>query len=121
MNRRSFLQAGSAATALGIMTRAERAGAQTHEGHGAPGAPTQGQTAGQTPPPPATPAAVARRFPAGQPGVTVPNGATLPLRVVDGVKVGHLVVESFPNEFAPGLTAEVWGYNGSTPGPVIEL
>ena len=121
MNRRSFLQAGSAATALGIMTRAERAGAQTHEGHGAPGGPTQGQTAGQTPPPAATPAAVARRFPAGQPGVTVPNGGTLPLRVVDGVKVGHLVVESFPNAFSPDLTAEVWGYNGTTPGPVIEL
>ncbi|MDP3215488.1 MAG: copper oxidase, partial [Deltaproteobacteria bacterium] len=119
MNRRSFLQAGGAATTLGLMTRAERADAQTHEGHATPGAPAPAPA--PTTPPPATSAAIARRFPAGQPGVTVPNGATLPLRVVDGVKVGHLVVESFPNEFAPGLTAEVWGYNGSTPGPVIEL
>ncbi|KYF52903.1 copper oxidase, partial [Sorangium cellulosum] len=43
-----------------------------------------------------------------------------PLRVVDGVKVGHLVVGPLEHEFAPGLKCEVWGYNGSTPGPTIE-
>ena len=51
---------------------------------------------------------------------TTPNGSTLPLRRVGDVKVGHLVAHAFEHEFAPGLVAEVWGYNGSTPGPTIE-
>jgi FtsP/CotA-like multicopper oxidase with cupredoxin domain len=50
----------------------------------------------------------------------VPNGRTLPFREISGVKVFHLVAEPLQNEFAPGLSAECWGYNGSTPGPVIE-
>jgi FtsP/CotA-like multicopper oxidase with cupredoxin domain len=40
--------------------------------------------------------------------------------VVDGVKVFHLVAGEVEHEFAPGLTAKVWGYNGRTPGPTIE-
>lgn len=52
--------------------------------------------------------------------VITPNGSTLPWKLVDGVKVYHLVVEEFLHEFAPGLKALVWGYNGSTPGPTIE-
>lgn len=62
---------------------------------------------------------------AGQPGrdytpVIVPNGRTLPFRIVDGVKVFHLTAEIVQHEFAPGLVSECWGYNGDTPGPVIE-
>jgi len=52
--------------------------------------------------------------------VTVPNGRVLAGRLVGGVKVFHLVAEEFDHEFAPGLTARCWGYNGTTPGPVIE-
>lgn len=52
--------------------------------------------------------------------VVVPNGTKLPWRMVNGVKVFHLIVEEFEHEFAPGLKARVWGYNGSVPGPVIE-
>ncbi len=52
--------------------------------------------------------------------VTVPDGATLPFRIVDGVKVFHLIAEEFSHEFAPSLTTQCWGYNGRTPGPVIE-
>ncbi len=52
--------------------------------------------------------------------VVVPNGATLPWRIVGGVKVGHLVAEPLRHEVAPGLTINAWGYNGRTPGPVIE-
>ena len=58
---------------------------------------------------------------AGPPGrVTVPNGATLSWRLVNGAKVYHLVAQPFTHEFAPGLRAECWGYNGTTPGPLIE-
>ncbi|HYE60725.1 MAG TPA: copper oxidase [Phycisphaerales bacterium] len=63
--------------------------------------------------------------PPGEPGkdytpVIVPNGWTLPYKVVDGVKVFHLVAEEVDHEFAPGLVARCWGYNGSVHGPVIE-
>jgi len=61
----------------------------------------------------------------GEPGkdytpVVVPNGWALPYTVVDGVKVFQLVAEEVDHEFAPGLRAKCWGYNGSVHGPVIE-
>jgi hypothetical protein len=58
--------------------------------------------------------------PGGQPAVITPNGKTLPWRIVNGVKVGHLIAQPVQHEFAPGLSAECWGYNGGTPGPTIE-
>jgi FtsP/CotA-like multicopper oxidase with cupredoxin domain len=72
----------------------------------------------QTTPPPRR--SSPRTFAGGQPNVVTPNGSTLPLREVDGVKVGHLVVGEIDHEFAPGLRCRVWGYEGSTPGPTIE-
>ncbi len=104
MDRRSFLQATTTATAAGLLVKGTDAEAQTVPA-----------------PAPSSPVAVARPFPAGQPEVTNPNGTKLPWRVVDGVKVGHLVVESFPHEIAPGMIIEAWGYNGQTPGPLLEL
>jgi manganese oxidase len=56
----------------------------------------------------------------GDVAVVTPNGSTLPLRTIKGVKVGHLIAEPVHHEFAPGLKAACWGYNGSTPGPTIE-
>jgi FtsP/CotA-like multicopper oxidase with cupredoxin domain len=72
-----------------------------------------------------TPPDRARALPPARPGrdytpVIVPNGATLPFRIVDGVKVFHLVAEELQHEFVPGLVSTCWGYNGRTPGPVIE-
>ena len=55
------------------------------------------------------------------PKVRTPNGWTLPYRMVEGVKVFHLVAEEIEHEFAPGTRAKCWGYNGSTPGPTIEV
>src|SRR6058998_1428875 len=52
--------------------------------------------------------------------VVVPDGSTLPWKVVNGVKVYHLVAEPVRREFAPGFVVECWGYNGQTPGPLIE-
>lgn len=54
-----------------------------------------------------------------QPTLT-PGGVTLPFKVVGGVKVYHLVVEEVDHEFAPGLRAKCWGYNGGVHGPTIE-
>jgi FtsP/CotA-like multicopper oxidase with cupredoxin domain len=59
--------------------------------------------------------------PGGQRAVVTPNGSTLPLKLVGGGKVGHLVAHEFDHELAPGLTIKAWGYNGSTPGPTIEV
>jgi manganese oxidase len=52
--------------------------------------------------------------------VVVPNGSVLPWTVRRGVKVFHLRAEPVQHQIAPGLDVEAWGYNGSTPGPVIE-
>lgn len=52
--------------------------------------------------------------------VVTPNGAALPWKRVDGAKVFHLVAEPVTHEFAPGLVAECWGYNGRVHGPTIE-
>jgi manganese oxidase len=55
------------------------------------------------------------------PNVTAPNGATLPWRRDGDVKVFELVAEPIAHEIAPGLTIDAWGYNGRTPGPLIEV
>ncbi|CAN5614223.1 copper oxidase [soil metagenome] len=52
--------------------------------------------------------------------VITPDGASLPWRIVDGVKVFHLIAEEIEHEFAPGLRAFCWGYNGRVHGPTIE-
>jgi len=52
--------------------------------------------------------------------VIMPNGSTLPWTMEDGVKVFHLVAEPVHQEFAPDVWIDCWGYNGQTPGPVIE-
>jgi FtsP/CotA-like multicopper oxidase with cupredoxin domain len=52
--------------------------------------------------------------------VITPNGSTLPYKVVDGVKVFHLIAEEVDHEFAPGLRANCWGFNGQVHGPTIE-
>jgi FtsP/CotA-like multicopper oxidase with cupredoxin domain len=61
----------------------------------------------------------------GRPGVhytpvITPNGAALPWKAVDGVKVYHLICEEVEHEFAPGLRARCWGFNGRVHGPTIE-
>ena len=48
------------------------------------------------------------------------NGWSLPWRMNDGVKEFHLVAEPVVRELAPGMKANLWGYNGASPGPTIE-
>ena len=58
--------------------------------------------------------------------VITPNGVTLPWKMVNGVKVFHLVAEPVTHEFVPAmedhpaLVAECWGYNGRVHGPTFE-
>ncbi|HPE84568.1 MAG TPA: multicopper oxidase domain-containing protein, partial [Chlamydiales bacterium] len=52
--------------------------------------------------------------------VVVPNGAKLDFKIVDGIKVFHLIAEPIVWEVAGGLKINTWGFNGSVPGPLIE-
>jgi len=52
--------------------------------------------------------------------IITPNGATLPWTVKNGIKIYHLTAEESWHEFAPGLRAKCWGYNGRVHGPTIE-
>ncbi len=61
----------------------------------------------------------------GMPGkdyapVVTPNGVALPFKIVDGVKIFHLVAEEVEHEMTPGLKLRCWGYNGRVHGPTIE-
>ena len=49
------------------------------------------------------------------------NGWTLPWHMNNGVKEFHLVAEPVVREMAPGFKAHMWGYNGQSPGPTIEV
>ncbi|HEX6007037.1 MAG TPA: copper oxidase, partial [Burkholderiales bacterium] len=49
------------------------------------------------------------------------NGWSLPWRMNNGWKEFHLVAEPVRRQLAPGMTAHLWGYNGQSPGPTIEV
>ena len=61
--------------------------------------------------------------PNGQPynPVVTLNGWTLPWRMNNGVKEFHLVAEPVVREMSPGFFVQLWGYNGQSPGPTIEV
>lgn len=103
-SRRDTLRLGGALSLAGLASSA----ASTQGAHGL--AQTVDPAADHTP---------------GEPGrdyrpVITPNGASLPFKVIDGVKVFHLIAEEVDHEFAPGLEASCWGYNGRVHGPTIE-
>jgi manganese oxidase len=103
VTRRTLLQSGLAASAALVGGRAAQA---------APSA--------AAPPQPAPASAAGGR--SGRLGsVVVPNGVTLPFVDRRGVKVFHLIAEPIQHEIAAGLEIETWGYNGRTPGPLIEV
>ncbi|MBQ0958523.1 copper oxidase [Ideonella sp. 4Y11] len=105
--RRDFFRAGLAGGAVAAVGVARAAMAALPE------PPTRSDAATQ---PPLQP-------PTGRPyrPVLTLNGWTLPWRMVDGVKEFHLVAEPVKREMAPGMVANLWGYNGQSPGPTIEV
>jgi len=106
MNTRRKFLGGAAAAALGAGL-VSRVGAAS-----LPEAPTTDKATTQ---PPLVP-------PNGRPyqPVATLNGWTLPWRMKDGWKEFHLVAEPVVREIAPGMKANLWGYNGQSPGPTIE-
>jgi FtsP/CotA-like multicopper oxidase with cupredoxin domain len=136
MDRRKFIRLSGVAAGAVLAARTRAVAAQDHAGHKPADAeaarePAHVHGSATNEPPsaalpavtvPATPVDVPRLAAAGNvPAVITPNGSTLPLRLVAGVKVGHLIAGPVQHTFAPGLSAECWGYNGSTPGPTIEV
>jgi FtsP/CotA-like multicopper oxidase with cupredoxin domain len=105
-SRRSFL--GGAGVALVGAAAVSKAGAAS-----LPEAPSQASPNTMAPMSP----------PNGRPynPVVTLNGWTLPWRMKDGVKEFHLVAEPVVREVAPGMKANMWGYNGQSPGPTIEV
>ena len=105
MNRRKFIASG---TALLGATAVTKAGAAS-----LPEAPSMSAAGTQPPPHP----------PNGRPynPVVTLNGWSLPWRMNDGRKEFHLVAEPVVREMAPGMKAKLWGYNGQSPGPTIEV
>jgi manganese oxidase len=53
--------------------------------------------------------------------IETPDVPKLPWSMDGGVKVFHLTAEVVKTEFVPGREVYAWGYNGSVPGPTIEV
>ncbi len=119
MTRRQILTATAGAFAAAPVLAAFQ---EEHKGHGAkPAAPPS------TPPKPGTSTVPAPAPPpAPAPGtlpytpVIMPDTPTLPFEMDNGVKVFRLSAEPVQREFAPGVVVNCWGYNGQSPGPMIE-
>jgi FtsP/CotA-like multicopper oxidase with cupredoxin domain len=106
VSRRNFFRGASAAAVGAAMV--SRAGAAT--------LPEAAQMQDASTQPPLMP-------PNGRPynPVVTLNGWTLPWRMRNNVKEFHLVAEPVVREIAPGMKANLWGYNGQSPGPTIEV
>ncbi len=52
--------------------------------------------------------------------VETPDLPNLPYRLDGAIKEFHLVAEPVKRQIVPFKTMEVWGYNGSCPGPTIQ-
>ena len=123
IDRRNLFRLGGAAASAAILARAKQAVAQAHDHsqHGATPTTTPGSATKVAAP--VGPVKLTKGL--AVPGesytpVVMPNGRTLPFERKGKVKVFHLVAEPVTHEIAPGLEIEAWGYNGGTPGPLIE-
>ena len=106
LSRRDFFKgAGAMAVSAGLVSRAGAASL--------PEAVVMSGPITQVPPVPTS----GRHF---NPVVTL-NGWSLPWRMNHNVKEFHLVAEPVVREIAPGMKANLWGYNGQSPGPTIEV
>jgi FtsP/CotA-like multicopper oxidase with cupredoxin domain len=107
LSRRCFLStSGFALVGMGAVSGPVRAAA-------IPEAPTTKTATMQPPLYPTT-------GPDYQPVATL-NGWTLPWRMNGDWKEFHLLAEPVEREIAPGMTARLWGYNGQSPGPTLEM
>lgn len=107
MKRRNFVAAGALLGGAALVTRDANAATKQWENTYSGGPP------GVKPKPPGLPNK-------DYTPVVVPNGKTLPFRIVDGVKVFHLVAFEREHEIAPGLRVKCWGYDDTVNATLIE-
>ena len=125
LNRRNFLRGSTLLGAGALASRTAQAQHERRRQHGQP----QKQKAAPPKAPPQTEAPVMKMSSSGPPCVLVetPDVPKLPWAMEDGVKVFHLTAEVVKCEFLPASAmgsarvADVWGFNGSMPGPTIEV
>jgi hypothetical protein len=53
--------------------------------------------------------------------VQTPDAPDLPFRMDGNVKEFHLIAEPVKQEILAGRVVDLWGYNGSAPGPTIQI
>jgi manganese oxidase len=117
-DRRDFLGLGAALIASAALSSTTKASEHDHSSHG--GVKRQ-LTLIKDPKRVLSPATIItpKEGKSYNPVVTL-NGWTLPYEMRGGVKEFHLIAEPVVREFAPGMVANCWGYNGTSPGPTIE-
>ena len=64
---------------------------------------------------------LARDFNRENPPVQTPDVRDLPFTLDNGVKVFHLIAEPVKQQIAPNKTLILWVFNGSAPGPTIQV
>ena len=120
-NRRSFLQS-AAAVGAGLFA-AHRAVAEPTHRSSSPTAPTQdaarggyqGDSSGSL-------SKIDRHTgPVRTTPVVTTDVGDLPYEVDDDVKIFRLTAHVFKRQIAPDKTIDVWGFNGSAPGPTIQV
>ncbi len=110
-NRRLFLRGVGSALGVASASSIARASQSPHEHH----MPPLGS-------PPPAPRGVGAANAAIRPGrVETPDTPRLPWRDAGGVKEFELHAAPVKTEFLPGRAVDVWGFNGSMPGPIIEV
>ncbi len=129
ISRRHLLGIGAASLAGSVALLGKDGEAKTH-GRGAPGyqASPESQKSGSRPyweKSYSGGSMNVKPLPPGLPGkdykpVVVPDGGTLPFKVVGGVKVFHLIAEEVNHFFDSGLRAKCWGFNGRVNSTVFE-
>jgi FtsP/CotA-like multicopper oxidase with cupredoxin domain len=107
-SRRSFLR--GLATVAGAASAAPAAAQHVHP------APAQ-DTARRAPAPGVDPGEVG----AGVVPVVSPDIPDMAWRLENGVKVFDVAAEHVRTEFIPGRIVDAWGFNGSVPGPTIQV
>ena len=108
--RRNFLR--GLATIAGAATAQTAAAQHVHQ-------PATGQDVVR-PAPSAAPVPPDKLGPGVVPVIT-PDVPDMPWRLEDGVKVFNIAAEHVRTEFLPGRTVDAWGFNGSVPGPTIQI
>jgi len=64
---------------------------------------------------------LSRDFSGANAPVQTPDIRDLPFTLDNGVKVFHLIAEPVKQQIAPNKTLILWGFNGSAPGPTIQV